>query len=184
MKKVLFLICMTVCMYISGQAQESNHGKDIGADKELINKKMPPLVIKEWISEIPDTTDKFILIDFWGTWCPWCIKEIPNLNKYAKEFKDDLVIIGIADQTAKDVKKMKEPVIEYYNAADSTGTTYKELWIDGFPHCKLLTPDRTVIWEGIPGTEGHELTADTIRYLINKYKKPKEKEETAASEKK
>ena len=86
MKKVLFLICMTVCMYVSGQAQESNHGKDIGADKELINKKMPPLVVKEWISEIPDTTGKFILIDFWGTWCPWCIKEIPNLNKYAKEF--------------------------------------------------------------------------------------------------
>lgn len=171
MKKMLLLLCMTACICISGQAQESNHGKDTGADKELINQKMPPIVIKEWISEIPDTTGKFILIDFWGTWCYWCVQEIPHLNEIAKEFKDDLVVIGVANQTAKDVKKMKKPVIEYYSAADSTSTTINECWIDSFPHCKLLAPDKTVIWEGIPKLPGFELTKDTIRLLIDKYKK-------------
>lgn len=175
MRKLLLLCCIIAATNVSLKAQESNHGKDIGADKELINQKMPPLVIKEWISEIPDTTGKFILVDFWGTWCHWCIKGIPDLNKFAKEFKEDLVIIGLANQTAKEVKKMKTPIIEYYSAADSTGTTMSKLWIDCCPHCKLLTPDRTVIWEGTPGEKGHELTADTLRYLINKYKKPVKK---------
>ena len=171
MKKNLLLFCMSICLFISGQAQESNHGKDIGADKELINQKMPPFVVKEWISEVPDTTGKFVLINFWATWCGWCVKDIPQINEIAKEFKDDLVVIGIACEAARKVKKMKKPVIEFYSAADSSMTTMNEHWIDAIPHCKLLTPDKIVIWEGNPLVEKYRLTADTVRSLIDKYKK-------------
>jgi len=34
-----------------------------------------------------------------------------------KEFKDQLVVIGISDETAEKVKTQKNPTIEYYNAA-------------------------------------------------------------------
>jgi thiol-disulfide isomerase/thioredoxin len=43
------------------------------------------------------TKNKVVLINFWGTWCPPCRMEIPDLVKLHNELKDkDFVMIGIA----------------------------------------------------------------------------------------
>jgi len=39
---------------------------------------------------------KYIVIDFWGTWCPPCIKDIPRIKAYYTKYKTKLEIIGIA----------------------------------------------------------------------------------------
>ncbi|MBV9269397.1 MAG: TlpA family protein disulfide reductase [Acidobacteriaceae bacterium] len=46
------------------------------------------------------TTDalrgKVVLIEFWATWCPYCKKEEPILDRLGKEFeKDGLVILAV-----------------------------------------------------------------------------------------
>ena len=38
---------------------------------------------------------KIVLINFFATWCPPCIYEIPHLNNLQKKYKDKLQIIGI-----------------------------------------------------------------------------------------
>ncbi len=41
--------------------------------------------------------NKTVLVNFWGTWCPPCRREIPDLIKVSDNLKDkDFVIIGIA----------------------------------------------------------------------------------------
>ena len=41
---------------------------------------------------------KVVLIDFWGTWCPPCIKAMPDIEKLQQIYKDhkDIAIIGIS----------------------------------------------------------------------------------------
>ena len=39
---------------------------------------------------------KLILINFWATWCPPCIKEIPDLIKLKKKFDKDIDIIFVS----------------------------------------------------------------------------------------
>jgi len=44
-----------------------------------------------------DYRGKWVLVNFWATWCPPCLKEIPDLMALHNEHKDkDLVVIGIA----------------------------------------------------------------------------------------
>ncbi|GAB1857880.1 hypothetical protein MHTCC0001_27170 [Flavobacteriaceae bacterium MHTCC 0001] len=137
--------------------------------KSYLNKKAPELVVEKWLTETPTTKGKFILIDFWATWCGPCRKAIPKLNQYQKEFKDNLVIIGLSDETKSTIKKMKSPVIEYYSAID-TGKTLERMYkVEGVPHCVLIDPSGIVRWEGYPDLEGFELTSKVIKDIIEKY---------------
>lgn len=35
--------------------------------------------------------DKLLVINFWATWCPPCVKELPHFQKVAKEYNTDKV---------------------------------------------------------------------------------------------
>ena len=149
-------------------AQESNNGKQLWA-KSYLNRQAPALKVDKWLTDVPDTEGKFVLIDFWGPSCAPCRQSIPDLNKFSKQFKDKLVVIGVSLNKEKHVRAMKEPVIEYYSAIDTSKTYISKFEIKGYPHAILLDTRGMVRWEGNPVLEGHELTAEVIEGLLKKY---------------
>jgi len=45
---------------------------------------------------LSDFKGKVVLLDFWGTWCPPCLKAIPHMEALHKKYKDQgLVVIGL-----------------------------------------------------------------------------------------
>lgn len=49
---------------------------------------------------------KYVLVDFWASWCNPCREEIPNLIAINKEFGKDLVVLGINVWDKKTLSKM------------------------------------------------------------------------------
>lgn len=153
---LIIFFCLT-----SAYTQE----KEIWA-KSFINKKAPEIVVEEWISEKPETKGKFVLIDFWATWCEPCKRAIPELNSFHREFSKHLVVIGISNEPSFKVKQQTKPRIKYYSAIDTEERLEAEYGVQGIPHCVIINPDGIVVWEGFPQLEGHELTAEVIKKLI------------------
>lgn len=52
---------------------------------------------------------KYVIIDFWGTWCGACLAGVPEMKKFRDEHADRLQIVGLAkDRNVEKVKKCME----------------------------------------------------------------------------
>jgi cytochrome c biogenesis protein CcmG/thiol:disulfide interchange protein DsbE len=126
----------------------------------------PPLLVEQWLTARPDNTGKFVLIDFWATWCGPCRRSIPELNAFFEKYQDRLVVIGITDEPEAAVRKMTDPRIEYAVAIDTQARMMKSLEITGIPHCILVDPHGIVRYEGSPAY----LDDNKLEHFLDKYK--------------
>jgi len=125
----------------------------------------PRLVVEKWLTAQPDYAGKFLLVDFWATWCGPCRRSIPKLNDLHAKFKDRLVIVGLSDETESEVRELKSPRIDYSLAIDTTRTMERAVEVRGIPHALLIDPKGIVRFEGHPGY----LNADGVAALLTKY---------------
>ncbi|PRX27962.1 thiol-disulfide isomerase/thioredoxin [Orenia metallireducens] len=55
---------------------------------------------------LTDYQGKYLLLNFWATWCPPCRKEMPDLNEFHQENRGEFVVVGVnIGEDKEDVKK-------------------------------------------------------------------------------
>ncbi len=60
---------------------------------------------------------KTVLLNLWATWCPPCIKEMPDLNALAKDYKKDgFVVLAVA--TGRQGREQPDAFLEKRNLTD------------------------------------------------------------------
>jgi len=50
---------------------------------------------------------KYVLIDFWGTWCKPCISAIPDLVRISRRFKDKVQVVSVAYDNPENMNALK-----------------------------------------------------------------------------
>ena len=93
---------------------------------------------------LSDFKGKWVILDFWGSWCGWCIKGFPELKEAYAKYKDRLEVIGIDCQEGKEawlkgVQKYELPWVNVYNPKDSNLT--QEWGIQGYPTKAIVGPN-------------------------------------------
>jgi len=126
----------------------------------------PELVVETWLTDEPDTKGKYVLIEFWNTWCPPCRRSLALLNRLHERFGSELVVIAICDEAPDVVRNFKTHKIECFSAIDTQARTKKALGVYGVPHAILLEPEGFVVWEGFPLLKGYELTEELVDKVL------------------
>lgn len=144
---------------LSPQAQNTYYGKIMG---ELINPKgfkgthAPAVDLKNEAGVAPELAaltkgHKYVLVDFWASWCVPCRKSIPNLKKAYDEFKDkglQIVSISIDKKEGDWLKAQGEEKLPWPSFLDK-GATSNAWKIQAIPAMFLLDENGTVVMENM-----------------------------------
>lgn len=122
------------------------------AQKTLVSgKKAPDFRLRDLKGQertLADFQGKYVLLDFWGTWCGWCIKGIPQMKEYYQKYKDRMEIVGICCNDTENawrngVTKHSLPWTNLYNGYEKEVTT--RYAVNGFPTKVLIDPDGNLV---------------------------------------
>jgi len=95
---------------------------------------------------------KYLLVNFWATWCAPCVLELPSLDKLRKQFDGrGLEVIAISIDTRRgqdDIKAFLDNrgIGEFAAYLDDVGEIQKNIYMRGIPTSYLLGPKGNVLY--------------------------------------
>lgn len=144
------------------------NGKYHGGDKNLPDVLGVDLDGKE--VRLSDYRGKVVLIDFWATWCPPCIVELPDLLDTYAEFKDaGLVIIGVSlDNEVADLTafQAEHPDMSWVQVCEEKGwdsVIVDTYGVQAIPHTLLVNQNGIVAGADLKG----KFLRDKVNELLN-----------------
>jgi len=100
---ILILFSSITGFSCSKETGENKNNSDDGTETEQLNNtdenKAPDFSLENTEGKeikLSDYKGKIVILDFWATWCPPCRVGIPDLVALQKEYKKDLIVIGIS----------------------------------------------------------------------------------------
>lgn len=91
---------------------------------------------------------KYVLLDFWGEWCYWCMKGMPDMKKYYEKYKDQIEFVGINCRDSEETwqKTVREEGLAWTNLfnGDDTGLLNKYA-VEGFPTKILIDKEGKIV---------------------------------------
>ena len=97
---------------------------------------------------------KYVLADFWASWCQPCIMEFPNLKSiYDKYNGDAFTVLGIAvsDKETDSIATIETHQLPWPQILGTGDVATEAYGIEGIPHIILFGPDGTILYRDLRG---------------------------------
>ncbi|MCF0192599.1 MAG: TlpA family protein disulfide reductase [Prevotella sp.] len=172
MKKTLSLILLLIAMCLQLSAQE----KDMSAylPKLQIGETAPNFTLPKYDNSgsvsLSDYKGKYVLLDFWASWCGDCRREMPIMEEAFADNKEKIEVLSVSFDRKKEALQeyLKAHPVNYtvacdYSAWKESAVTkaYQLAWIPTF---YIIAPDGKIAGGGITG---EELKAELQRIMLS-----------------
>ena len=118
--------------------------------------------------KLSDFKGKYVLIDFWASWCKPCRQENPNVVKAYQAYKDkNFEILGVSLDSDKNnwLKAIKDDGLTWTNVSDLKGWKNEvgELYaIKAVPTNYLISPEGKIIAKDLRGADLEKFLAEKL----------------------
>ena len=159
----------TLLTLISQLSEDTQHHPHVAKVKEkaetLLTRPKEGDMFKDFAVEYDGKTTrlsdyvgrgKYVLVDFWASWCGPCRQEIPNLISLYEKYKDKkFFVLGVAvqDNPEASLKAIDEMQIPYPQILNTQKIATNLYGIDIIPETILFAPDGTILARGLHGEE-------------------------------
>lgn len=145
----------------------------IAQKKDTLNSSFAPKVVFQECLDKRLNPDfykgKFLILDFWATWCAPCIAGFPHFNELADKYSNDNVVFASYTVEPENIQakffKRTQKQLHALRLSDTSKLSRDSFHINFYPTCVIISPDNLIIWEG--GTE--QLNSDILDKVILKH---------------
>lgn len=107
---------------------------------------------------------KVVLINFWATWCPPCIAEMPSLQKLYNDYSDKVEFLFVTSEELNDINPFLEKnnyTFEVYRSVSNYPAIFD---VSSIPRTFLIDKEGHII---IDETGATNWNSDTVRSTID-----------------
>jgi peroxiredoxin len=101
-----------------------------------------------------DLRGRYVLLDFWATWCPPCVLEIPELRAVHEGYRDrgvDILAISVDNLEPAELQEWLDENGVTYPVVIGTEELARRYGAFGFPFHVLISPEGTIVDRLTPG---------------------------------
>ena len=114
---------------------------------------------------LSDYEGKIVLLNFWATWCGYCDQEMPDLNKFDKEYEDVVVLaVDVMEEKSEVEDYIEDGGYEFEVVLDIEGEVAKTYLIGGYPTSYFIEEDGRLIGR-VQGPLEYEQMKDIIEQI-------------------
>jgi thiol-disulfide isomerase/thioredoxin len=138
-----------------------------------VGEKSPDIAITNWVENAPadkNLNNKFVVLEFWATWCGPCLAAVPHVNELRSAFKDNpnLLFLSMTDENVEKIQKtLKRVRFESAVVTDTNKLTHKNFSSDGsgaveLPFAVMIDNNQIIQWVGLPKHLTKEMLSNFI----------------------
>ncbi|MGN7986070.1 TlpA family protein disulfide reductase [Pedobacter sp. 22226] len=133
-----------------------------------IGQDAPEIVITDWLKNVPKSkgfSGKFIIIDFWATWCAPCLETVPHFNQIVKENRSnsDLIFLSLTEEkVSKVIPMLKRIPFSSIVVTDTSRQTYDNFMANAIPFCVVIDNRNKIRWFGHSGSINSKIISSIL----------------------
>lgn len=154
--KFITLLSIALCLLLTFDSRQHVSAQEAIESYTKVGEKMPSFTITDTGGKrisIDDLKGKVTLVNFWATWCPPCLVELPRMEKeiWLKYKSDEFVMVAIArEQSEQEIVAFREKYgFSFPIAADPLREAYKLFGNGGIPRSYLVGPDGSILFQSV-----------------------------------
>ena len=163
---IVFLFIFVLLVFYNSLNRETNYSTDYLLGNKLTNINLKSFDDNKIYTSEEFQKNRYILINFWASWCAPCRIEHPYLMQLSKEKNLKILGVNFKDKkinASKFLNELGNPY--YYMAKDTTGKQSVNFGIYGIPE-SILINNETIVLKKFVGPL-NEQNLNDIKEIIN-----------------
>lgn len=154
---VLILLVVAIGAYQWFGSDDSGDPNKVNeVDSPIVGAEAPDFTLQTFTGEevtLSEQRGNVVILNFWGSWCEPCIREMPAFQAYWESAPDDVVMIGVGakqDSPEKSQAFAERFGVTYHIGRDdggdrvTTGLIAQDYQISFYPMTYIINPDGVI----------------------------------------
>jgi thiol-disulfide isomerase/thioredoxin len=115
-----------------------------------------------------ETKDQVVFLNFWATWCPPCVGEMPSIEKLYRRFEGKISFACISSEDIATIKAFRTAQRYTFPMYHIEGDPPEELKSDGIPATFVISRKGIVVLKHVGGADwAHERVVTFLEDLLS-----------------